>query len=116
MKSMFIDAGPIIALFDRSDKYHESLITLLKKEPYQLVTTWPVVTEACHMLDFDNGAQLSVLEWIKRGGLEMYSIARTEIRRIMDLTRKYNDLPMDPADATLVVAAEALGIRGDHIH
>lgn len=111
MRSILIDAGPIIALFDGTDRYHQTVVAFLKTEPCQLVSTWPAVTEASHMLDFDNNAQLSVLEWIKRGGIAMHAIERKDIQRMIDLTRKYNDLPMDLADASLVVAAEALGIR-----
>ena len=111
MKSILIDAGPIIALFDGSDRYHQTIITFLKKESCQLVSTWPAVTKASHMLNFDNNAQFSMLEWIKRGGMVMYTIEAKDIQRIINLTQKYNDVPMDLADASLVVAAETLGIR-----
>jgi predicted nucleic acid-binding protein len=63
------------------------------------------------MLDFDNRAQSYLLEWIYRGGLELAHIDAKGIQRIIDLTKKYNDVPMDLADATLIVAAETLGIR-----
>lgn len=62
------------------------------------------------MLDFDNAAQVSMLEWIKRGGMVMYQIECKDIQRMIDLTRKYHDLPMDLADASLVVAAETMRI------
>ena len=63
------------------------------------------------MLDFDNRAQIALLQWIYRGGLELVQIDSSGIQRIIDLTDKYNDVPMVLADATLVVAAENLGIR-----
>ena len=68
MKNILTDAGPIIALFDGSDRYHQTIVRFLKKESCQLVSTWPAVTEASHMLNFDNNAILSMLEWLKRGG------------------------------------------------
>ena len=111
MRSTLIDAGPIIALFDSADKYHNRIVDLIKKELLHLVSTWPVLTEASHMLDFDNRAQIALLQWIYRGGLELVQIDSSGIQRIIDLTEKYNDVPMDLADATLVVAAENLGIR-----
>ena len=52
-----------------------------------------------------------MLEWIKRGGMAMYTIEAKDVQRIIDLTTKYNDVPMDLVDASLVVAAETLGIR-----
>ncbi len=111
MRSTLIDASPIIALFDRGDKYHNRIIDLIKQESFRLISTWPVITEASHMLDFDNRAQISLLQWIFRGGLELAQMDAAGIQRIIDLTKKYNDVPMDLADATLIVAAETLGIR-----
>ena len=111
MRSTLIDAGPIIALFDRSDRFHSKITRFLKEQAFHLVTTWPVLTEASHLLDFDNRAQIAVLEWVYRGGIELFEADLSAVRRIIDLTRKYNDVPMDLADATLVVAAEQLGIR-----
>ncbi len=111
MKSTLIDAGPIIALFDRSDTYHSRITQFLKSNSFHLISTWPVLTEASHMLDFDNRAQVALLEWVYRGGLELFQFSPAVVRRIIDLTKKYEDAPMDLADATLVVAAEQLGIR-----
>jgi len=111
VKSILIDAGPIIALFDGSDRYHSVVKDFLKQESYHLVSTWPVITEASHMLDFDNRAQIGLLEWIYRGGIEVFRIEISEIQRVIELTRKYNDIPMDLADATLIVAAETLGLK-----
>jgi predicted nucleic acid-binding protein len=44
-------------------------------------------------------------------GLVLQEIRREDLLRIIDLTRKYSDLPMDFADATLVIAAERTGIH-----
>jgi hypothetical protein len=111
VKSTLIDAGPIIALFDRSDRFHHQITQFLKEQSFHLVTTWPVLTEVSHLLVFDNRAQVAVLEWVYRGGLELFDVDLSAVRRIIDLTKKYDDVPMDLADATLVVAAEQLGIR-----
>ena len=74
MRNTLIDAGPIIALFDRGDRYHYRIVDLIKRESLHLISTWPVITEASHMLDFNNKAQISLLEWIYRGGLELAQI------------------------------------------
>lgn len=43
------DAGPLIALFDNSDKYHQKVKDRLqeyRRHPGgKLITTWPVVAE-----------------------------------------------------------------------
>lgn len=51
------------------------------------------------------------LEWILAGGLRICEISQEDIGRILELTRKYRDRPMDFADATLLVIAERTSIR-----
>ena len=111
MPNTLIDAGPLIALFDKDDKYHQQMVGFLKRCGDSLVTTWPVITETCHMLDFSVNAQLDFLEWIYRGGAQVHALEATDLRRIIALTRKCEDRPMDLADASLVVASETLGVR-----
>ena len=111
MRNTLIDAGPIIALFDRSDKYHLQIRATLHDGDFRLLTTWPAITEASHMLDFDVRAQLGLLTWIYRGGVKIHDIDARGIQRVIELTEKYQDQPMDLADATLVVTAEDTGIK-----
>ncbi len=111
MRNTLIDAGLIIALFDRSDKYHQPIRSFLQDNDFRLITTWPAVTEASHMLDFDVRAQVGLLTWIYRGGLRIHEIDADGIGRAIELSEKYQDQPMDLADATLIVAAEETGIR-----
>ncbi|MGM0581542.1 MAG: type II toxin-antitoxin system VapC family toxin [Bacteroidota bacterium] len=111
MKNILIDAGPLIALFDRSDKYHLKAIAFLKSLERGLLTTWPVITETSHMLSFSTKAQANFLEWIERGGLKIYEMEHDHFSRLSELTKKYDDVPMDLADASLIVASEVKGIH-----
>ena len=45
MRKCLVDAGPLIALFDRDDQYHVSTVNFLKKFEGRLITSWPVITE-----------------------------------------------------------------------
>ena len=111
LNTILIDAGPIIALFDKDDKYHKGMVTYIKGKSYKFVTTIAVITEVSYMLDFSIEAQTSFLEWIMKEGVIIHEIQQNDISRIIELTKKYRDLPMDFADATLVVAAEKTGIK-----
>lgn len=111
MRSILVDAGPLIALFDRDDAHHAAVKGLLRETAGRLITTWPVVTETSHMLDFDARAQLDFLRWVAAGGVVVHEIPQEALGRIIELVEKYGDRPMDLADATLVVAAEALGVQ-----
>lgn len=111
MQKTLIDAGPIIALFDRDDNYHIEIKQFMSRYKGLLVTTWPVVTETLHMLDFHVQAQTDFLRWLQRDALSIYELGKDAIARIIELTEKYADLSMDFADATLLVTSETTGIR-----
>jgi len=111
LNTILIDAGPLIALFDRDDNYHKKMIGFVKKGKYKFVTTTAVVTEVSHMLDFSIDVQILFFEWIMKEGVLLNEIFQSDINRIIELTKKYCDRPMDFADATLVITAEKTGIR-----
>jgi len=111
MKSMLIDAGPIIALFNKNDKYHKVIKKFLRDYQGKLITSWPVITEASHMLDFNVQVQIDLFKWIRLGGLLIEEVNINDIDRIIELSEKYSDIPMDLADASLVVLSEKLKIK-----
>jgi len=111
VKSILVDAGPLIALFDRDDKYHEAVMDFLRKYNGRLVTTWPVITEVTHLLSFNVHVQINFLEWLRRDAVEIINIEHQHIDRIIQLSEKYADIPMDLADASLIVIAELTGIN-----
>ena len=110
MKKLLIDSGPLIALFDASDVYHSSAVEFIRNNRYPLVTTIASITETLYLLDFNKNAQLDFLEWVYRGGVEIFPIKENDMKRIRELMKKYKDVPMDFADACLVYAAERLNI------
>ena len=68
MQKTLIDSGPLIALFDGSDKYHSKVVEFLKTFKGELVTSWSVVTEVSHMLDFNLRVQIDFLKWVEQIG------------------------------------------------
>jgi uncharacterized protein len=111
MKKVLIDSGPLIALFDASDRFHSESVEFVKTNKYPLVTTLASITETLHLLDFNRKAQIDFLEWVCRGGVEIFNIQNNDFHRLKELTEKYRDLPMDFADSCLVYVAEQLGIN-----
>ena len=111
LSPILIDAGPIIALFDSSERNHRPLKAFLQEREYRFVSTLAVFTEVSHMLDFSRKAQHGFYEWAMYKGVIITDINQIDMLRIAELTAKYADLPMDFADATLVVASEKTSIR-----
>lgn len=110
MKKILIDSGPLIALFDKNDKYHLASIKFIQTNHSELVTTLASVTETLHLLDFNRNAQIDFLGWVNAGAVTLEAITTEDLLRIKELTIKYADLPMDFADACLVFLGEKLNI------
>lgn len=111
MQKTIIDSGPLIALFDRSDKYHKIVLDFIKSYQGKLITSWAVITEVSHMLDFNLQVQIDFLKWCEIGGIEVYTISQDEISNIRVMMEKYLDIPMDLADATLMYIANKENIK-----
>ena len=111
MKKILIDSGPLIALFDRNDKYHIASVEFIKSNAYELITTIASITETLHLLDFNRNAQIDFLKWIHSGGVSIEPIITVDFLEIQKLTMKYFDLPMDFADACLVFLGNKLKIN-----
>jgi len=107
---ILIDAGPFIALFDVDDNYHKSALEFFKKHQYRFISTLAVLTEASHMLDFNSASQQNFYEWVMYKGVIISDINQNDMPRLIELTQKYADIPMDFADATLVITAEKTGV------
>lgn len=111
-----VDAGPLIALFDQSDQYHQKSKHSLEKYRQdthgRLITTWPIITEVTYILKehVHLQAQLDFLKWIRLDGIEVFELEKEHLSRIIELQNQYSNLSMDFADATLLIVAESLGI------
>ncbi len=111
MKNTIIDSGPLIALFDKSDKYHARVLDFLKSYDGKLITTWAVITEVTHMLSFNLNVQVDFLKWIHLGGVEVVEITQQNLQEIIEYMEKYVNVPMDLADGSLLVVAQNQNIK-----
>jgi predicted nucleic acid-binding protein len=103
------DASPLIALFDTSDEAHERCVAALGAFPGTFITTWPVLTEALHFIDRPRDRNL-LWNFVLSDVVRLHDIPATDLGRIRLLMEQYADLPMDFADASLVIAAERLKV------
>jgi len=110
VQNTLIDAGPFIALFDHDDQYHLAVKSFLKSYDGRFVTSWPVITETMYMLQFNVQVQIDFLSWIQYPVFNIYSLEKDHFDRMTELMNKFKDVPMDFADASLVVIAEKLNM------
>jgi predicted nucleic acid-binding protein len=111
MPTVLVDAGPLVALIDRSDPYHrvcrETLATI--RDP--LGTVWPAFTEAMYLLRQSAQAQRALWDLLNVGGVRLLDLDHEDCPRMRELMWKYRVLPMDLADAALVRVAERERLR-----
>lgn len=104
------DTGFFIALGNNKDKFHEvakqKLVTLKEK----LVITYPVIVETSYLLleRCNKEVQFKFLNQLTKGSIDIFHLSNDNLTRMIDLMKKYSDLPMDLADASLVVLAEEI--------
>lgn len=108
---VIVDTGFWLALADRSDRLHSRAQAGLSKIKEPLISTWPVLTETCHLLASRLGvaSRQAFIRSYAEGAFEVFELRREHAPRIAALMEKYADLPMDLADASLVILAEHLG-------
>ncbi len=110
MKAL-LDTGPWVALMDKSESRHKDCIGWLKSFEGSLYSTEAVLTEVLYLLNFSTKAQMAVLDFIVESIVEIVPSDIESIKKIKLLIKKYSDLPMDYADATIVCLATETGIR-----
>lgn len=108
------DTGFWLALANRGDAHHERAMAALRKHKGPFVTTWPVMTETCHLLSTRLGADAAAafIRSASAGAFSILGLESSHLPRIETLMQKYRALPMDLADASLVILAEESG-RGN---
>ena len=106
MKNIIVDSGPLIALFDHDDKYHNKVVNFLKTYDGNLLTTWAVMTEVSHMLAFNLKVQINFLKWVELGGVKLIDLDQKDLQKLIKYMEKYLDVPVDLADGSLMIVAE----------
>jgi uncharacterized protein len=111
---VLVDSGPLLALFNRADRWHSPVVDWLQGNgAARLVSTWPVATEVCALLArrVANDCALDFLRWAQRGGITLEGAAPGSLTEVLHIAERFADLPFDLADATVAEAAARLRVR-----
>ena len=106
-----LDTGPWVALIDRSESRHTECVQWLKKFSGRLYSTEAVLTEVIYILNFSITAQCAVLDFVLKSVVEIVPSSTDSFKKTKNLMKKYADLPMDFADATIVCLATETGMQ-----
>lgn len=110
MKTWLLDTGPVVAYLDPDDPAHTDVADRLDAYSGRTATTSAVVAEAMHFAGHVTHGPRLLAEFLRGGDVEVFDFSRhPELTEAVALMERYANVPMDYADASLVLLAEALG-------
>jgi predicted nucleic acid-binding protein len=110
--ALICDTSGVYALYDADDAAHEATARAVASEPGPLFLPVILLAEIDYLLHTRLGADAAfdLLEAIEQGEFTLVPLLATDVVRCRDLLVQYRDLEIGLADATVVAAAERLGI------
>lgn len=106
-----LDTGALVAFLHADERAHDRVVEALGTFRGALLTTEAVLTESVYLLGRVPDGPHACLEFFIRGGSVLVPSSRASLMRCKALMARYADVPMDFADATLVVLADEIGTR-----
>ena len=106
---LLLDTGALVSLLDQSQSRHLEFVAFFESWSRVVVSTEAVLTEATHLLGAVHGGRRACLDFFLSGAALLMPTTAASLRRSRAVLEQYSDLPMDYADATLVVLGEELG-------
>jgi predicted nucleic acid-binding protein len=103
-----VDAGPLYAAVDLDDDDHERCVAALEAPGVRLIIPALVVAEASYLVATRLGAAIEAEFLRGLESLDVQSPLPEEWPRIAELVKRYGNLPLGAADASVVVLAERL--------
>lgn len=107
------DAAPLVALGDRLDPSQGPIEDVLRAESGALVVPAPVLAEVDYIRGERLGreARLAFLEDVTAGRFLVEDLVADEYELVLDVERRYEELDLGLADASIVVLAHRFRTR-----
>jgi len=106
LKPTLVDTGPLVALIDRRDAYHDPCVAAFAALTPPLVTCLPAIVEAAYLLRSYPELGDQLIESASGGLLQVLPIETDDLSNAQAIRRRYRDLRLDLADACLMHLAE----------
>ncbi len=107
------DTGPLYALIDRSDAWHERVTAWWTAQARQVRVPVTVLPEVCYLLQTRISAQAeqAFVQSVADGELIIEPVESDDVIRASELMRTYLNFPLGFVDATVIAVAERLDAR-----
>jgi uncharacterized protein len=107
-----VDAGPLYAYIDADDVHHQDCLALLRHHPEPLAVPVLVVAEVAYLVGTRLGpeAEVRFLGDLANRAFVTIPVEDEDWLRIAELVARYRELSLGAVDASIIAAAERLGI------
>ena len=105
---VILDTGVLVAVLDKSDRYHNWAIAQWGNIAKPVLTCEAVISEACFILRNVYGGEDAVMGLVSRGYIDVSFSFGGEVTAVKELMQKYKSIPMSFADACLVRMSELI--------
>jgi predicted nucleic acid-binding protein len=107
MTCWVVDTGPLVAFFDRSDRYHEWAKAQWAHAPVPMLSCEAVLAEATYLLHEHAGLDPArLLALVERKLVSLPFSLQQNAGAVIRLLERYGDLEMQLADACVVRMSE----------
>jgi uncharacterized protein len=110
--TVVVDAGAVYASVDRTARSHEACVALFTSLPGPFVIPTLAIAELTYLIGarLHVEAELRFLGDLAVGNFIVDPVHPADWLRIAELVARYRDLPLGTVDASIVAAAERLGV------
>ncbi len=110
---ILLDTSGLLSAIDESQRHHTACAEILSEAVPPLLLSPFVLAELDYLLatQVDGQAQLALVDEVARGVYRLEPFSADDVAAAGDIMRRYSNLPIGLADASIVVLAERHGTR-----
>jgi hypothetical protein len=104
------DTGAILALVDKSDRHHESLLELFDEQPTNWILPWAILAEVDYLIGAHLGAKAheAWLDDLASGAFQIEWGSAADLTRAREIARRHRALRLGLVDVVVMATAERL--------
>ena len=110
VSSTLLDASALVGFLNANETRHHACVEAVRSHRGALLTTEAVLTEAMYLLRGRQGGPEGCLDFFIAGGATIVPSSPASLVHCKEIKGRYDDLPADFADATLVSLADDLRV------
>lgn len=108
--NVVVDTGPLYALVDSDDAWHERVVTWWKANRSTVIVPVCVLPEVCYLLHhrISADAEAAFVQSVVSGDFNVEPLETDDLVRAESIMKKYAELEIGLVDSTVIATAERL--------